>query len=183
MKYEDIKKANAEISTIGIKRWDKEKKAYAEKPYAEVAQRVAAFRKCEVGGAIITEIISYENGICRMKATVYDENGKVISVGHAQEREDASEINKVSCLENCETSAVGRALAFCGFGISSGIASAEEIKGMEKVIQLDSSLLYEAGELGIDIENVAKYLKKKVTDLTNEELLECIEKKKARSLK
>ena len=48
--------------------------------------------------------------------------------GYAQEKESSSFINKTSFIENCETSAVGRALGMCGFGIDTSIASYEEVQ-------------------------------------------------------
>jgi hypothetical protein len=52
----------------------------------------------------------------------------VLGVGHAYEKEDSSFINKTSYIENCETSAVGRALGMAGFGIDASICSAEELQ-------------------------------------------------------
>ena len=40
----------------------------------------------------------------------------------------SSNINKTSYVENCETSAVGRALAILGIGIDTSIASANEVE-------------------------------------------------------
>ena len=51
----------------------------------------------------------------------------ILGVGHAYEKEDSSFINQTSFIENCETSAVGRALGMAGFGIDVSIASAEEL--------------------------------------------------------
>ena len=51
---------------------------------------------------------------------------KYISTGYAEEKRNASRINQTSAVENCETSAVGRALAFCGF-TNDQMASAEEL--------------------------------------------------------
>jgi hypothetical protein len=45
----------------------------------------------------------------------------------AQEDKAASMINKTSYVENCETSAVGRALGFLGIGIETSIATADEV--------------------------------------------------------
>ncbi|MCQ2771082.1 MAG: hypothetical protein MJ236_04705, partial [Clostridia bacterium] len=45
-----------------------------------------------------------------------------------QEKESSSFINKTSFIENCETSAVGRALGFAGIGSKTSIASAEEVR-------------------------------------------------------
>jgi hypothetical protein len=120
--YEQIKKANDSIITTDIK----------GKAYSEVPQRIKAFRMCYPEGTIHTEMISNENGICIFKASVYD-NGdptahKLLGVGHAYEKEGSTFINKTSYIENCETSAVGRALGMAGFGIDTSVASAEEVQ-------------------------------------------------------
>ena len=62
---------------------------------------------------------------CVVKATV-SINDKIVATGLAEEKKNASRINQTSALENCETSAVGRALAFCGM-TNDKIASAEEV--------------------------------------------------------
>ena len=116
--FEDIQKANDTIVTTEIK----------GKDYAEVNQRIKAFRMIYPNGAIIPELISDENGICKFKATIMDDNGDVIGVAHAYEKENSTFINKTSYIENCETSAVGRALGMCGFGIDTSVASAEEVQ-------------------------------------------------------
>ena len=78
-------------------------------------------------GTIQTELISNENGVCVFKATICNEN-RVLGTGYAYEKEDSTFINKTSYIENCETSAVGRALGMCGFGIDTSVASAEEVQ-------------------------------------------------------
>jgi hypothetical protein len=115
--YKDIEKVNLTIKTTNIR----------GKEYAEVNQRIRAFRMLYPEGSITTEIISLENGICVMKASVINEKGEVLGTGHAFEKESASFINKTSYIENCETSAVGRALGMCGIGIDMSIASYEEV--------------------------------------------------------
>lgn len=77
-------------------------------------------------GTIETEMISNENGVCIFQATVADSE-TVLGVGHAYEKEGSSFINKTSYIENCETSAVGRALGMAGFGIDTSVASFEEV--------------------------------------------------------
>lgn len=114
--FEDIKKANETISTTNIK----------GKEYAEVNQRIKAFRMVYPTGSIITDIVELENGICTIKATVKD-GDNILGTGYAQEKEASSYINKTSYIENCETSAVGRALGMCGFGIDTSVCSAEEL--------------------------------------------------------
>ena len=120
--FEDIKKANDSIRTTNIQ----------GKEYAEVNQRIKAFRMVYPEGAIHTEMISNEGGVCIFRAKVYG-NGdplanSLLAVGHAYEKEGSSFINKTSYIENCETSAVGRALGMAGFGIDTSVASAEEVQ-------------------------------------------------------
>lgn len=120
--YEDLKKANDSIVTVDVK----------DKPYATVTERIKAFRKLYPEGFICSDILSNENGVCIIKATVgfVNENGErqVLGTGTAYEKENSSFINKTSYIENCETSACGRALGMCGLGIDTDVASAEEVK-------------------------------------------------------
>lgn len=115
--FADIQKANETIKTTDIK----------GKDYAEVNQRIKAFRMVYPNGAIETEMLSNENGICIFKATIRNEDGDVIATGTAYEKENSTFINKTSYIENCETSAVGRGLGMAGFGIDVSVASAEEV--------------------------------------------------------
>ena len=92
-----------------------------------VTERIKGFRNICPDGSITTEIISLVDGVVTMKATITDETGKVIATGLAQEKETSSFINKTSFIENCETSAVGRALGFAGIGVDGSMASAEEV--------------------------------------------------------
>lgn len=123
-KYEEIKKANESLKTTTLKN----KKGEKVGDYVEVNQRINAFRQVYPTGTISTEILSLDNGVVMMKATVLDDDGKTLATGLAYEKESASFINKTSFIENCETSAIGRALGFCGFGIDSSVASAEEVE-------------------------------------------------------
>ena len=120
--YEQIQKANEGLTGIDVK----------GKNYVMVPQRVRAFRQLYPEGFIKTHIISKEDGVVTMQATVgyYNENGLavVLGTGYAYEKETSSYINKTSYIENCETSAVGRALGFLGLGLEGGgICSAEEL--------------------------------------------------------
>ena len=122
IKFEDIQKANETIKTTDIK----------GKEYAEVNQRIKAFRMVYPEGTIVTELISNENGVCIFKASVgfikEDGSDAILGTGTAYEKENSSFINKTSYIENCETSAVGRALGMAGFGIDTSVASAEEVE-------------------------------------------------------
>ena len=129
-----IEKANAEIEPFIIARKGRNAQGKIEdisKPYAEVKERVSAFRKVYPDGSIITEILGNENGIITFKASVIVDS-KIIATGHANEVVQAQGVNQYNALENCETSAVGRALGFCGFGIKQSIASADEMAQVKK---------------------------------------------------
>ncbi len=119
--FEDLQRVNDTIRTTEIK----------GKEYAEVNQRIKAFRMLYPNGIIETELLSNENGICVFKAIIgYREGNEIykLATGTAYEKEDSTFINKTSYIENCETSAVGRALGMAGFGIDTSVASAEEVQ-------------------------------------------------------
>ncbi len=119
MKFEDLKSVNEAMSRTPLDNG---------KMYAEVPQRVQAFRKLFPNGGIETCLVSDQDGIATIKAIITDENGRILATGHAFEDRKSSMINNTSYLENAETSAVGRALGFLGIGSESSIASAEEVK-------------------------------------------------------
>lgn len=123
-KADEIKKANESLKATTLKNKNGNKVG----DYVEVNQRIKAFRQVYPTGTISTEILNLENGVVMMKATVLDDDGKTLATGLAYEKESSSFINKTSFIENCETSAIGRALGFCGFGIDSSVASAEEVE-------------------------------------------------------
>ena len=125
--FEQIAKANETIKTTGIERYNKSKGKKEVKQYAEVPQRVKAFRMVYPGGGIRTELLQDTGERCTFRAEVYDEEGALLGSGTAFEDKKGT-INTTSYIENCETSAVGRALAFAGFGIDTSISSAEELQ-------------------------------------------------------
>jgi hypothetical protein len=118
---------------------------YSLKGYVEVKDRIKAFLESEPhkGWYYLTEIVDNARpkgvvngdglndsplGYVQFKATVYDNNDTPRSTGFAQEIEGLGMVNKTSYLENCETSAIGRALGMLGFGIDKSIATKEEIE-------------------------------------------------------
>lgn len=116
--FGDITRVSKGLKTVPIK----------SKDYVQVTERVKAFRMLIPDGAITTTIASLDENMIVMQATAMDAEGKVLSTGTAYEVKNASNINKTSYIENCETSAVGRCLAFLGIGIDLSIASAEELE-------------------------------------------------------
>lgn len=97
------------------------------KEYKTVAKRVDEFRaEHKQDLAITTELISIDEKTVVMKAEIRTKDNFVIATGYAEENRTASTINRTSALENCETSAIGRALA--NFGLAGGeYASADEV--------------------------------------------------------
>jgi|TARA_A100001515_G_scaffold144602_1_gene149187 hypothetical protein len=97
------------------------------KDYVEVNERLKYFRKSYPNFSLETEILQCTDAHCVFKATIKDELGRVLASGHAHEVQSSSYINKSSFVENCETSAWGRALANFGIGIDSSVCSAQEL--------------------------------------------------------
>ena len=106
------------------------------KQYATVNERIQELHEAyEASSSITTEVIPSENhGVVRVRATLTliekvegMESHTNTYTGHAEEEYGSSMINKTSALENAETSAVGRALAFAGFSTDASIASADEV--------------------------------------------------------
>ena len=110
--------------------------------YRTVARRVADFRSDYPDWPIKTKILDHvPDTYAVMSATIRNSEGRVVATGHAYENAAALGYMGPSMLEVCETSAVGRALAFAGYGGSqSEIASADEIQrrnpesGVSKII-------------------------------------------------
>ena len=102
------------------------------KNYVEVNERVKYFRENYKGWSLISELIDLTENRCVIKASITDQKDKVIATGIAYEVMGSSYINKTSFIENCETSAWGRALGNLGIGIDTSIASAFEVNNAIK---------------------------------------------------
>ena len=135
--------------------------------YTTVAKRVQDFRERHPEWTLQTDIIHRDVDCVVMRATISDELGRVRANGHAEEYRKASEINRTSALENCETSAIGRALAALGFG-GTEFASADEVaravsgqKG-EPVAHSGPALAF--AELQPEIQNKLRQIAQHVVD-------------------
>lgn len=98
--------------------------------YNTVAKRINDFRRvCTLadGWGICTDIVHVDSESVIVKAEITSPDGRIVAMGHAEEVRAASKINQTSAVENCESSAIGRALAAAGFG-GSEYASADEVQ-------------------------------------------------------
>ena len=167
--YEDIERVNKDIKTVSIQGHQ----------YALVSSRVQAFRRLYPQGTIIVTIEDREpivtfddNGkvlkrqrVVRSEAKVYadmtDLEHSLLANDYAEEIEGSSNINRGSFVENCTTSAKGRALANIGIGSESDIASAEEVinaQGYDRISKERAKDLEDAIKLkGKDVKYICKY--------------------------
>jgi hypothetical protein len=95
--------------------------------YVPVSERLELFRAEHPDWALLAEVQVDDGEKVRMVAWVIDDAGRKIGCGHAEEDRRHGPVNRTSAVENCETSAWGRALANLGYEVKRGIASREEI--------------------------------------------------------
>jgi hypothetical protein len=97
------------------------------KEYVTVNERLKEFRNNFKDYALVTEIIELGADFATVKASIYDDKGVLRATGFAREVVAKSPINKYAFLENCETSAIGRALGNFGIGIDEDVCTADEL--------------------------------------------------------
>ena len=116
------------------------------KKYTEVAKRVEAFRKhFGFKYGITTDIIIDDGKRVVIKSKIFDLVNSTIPVGegYAEEIRGSSNVNKTSAIENCETSAIGRALASCGLHGGQYASMDEIIKADRNDKAIDNNALKE----------------------------------------
>ena len=149
------------------------------KQYVPVNERVKEFRAKYPELRVLTELVSLDENSVVMKATITDMEGNILANGYAQEDRGSSNINKTSYVENCETSAVGRAIGMLGIGIDASMASADEVanavdrqEALKQKVNKNciSSLKMLAEEKGSDFSSILSYYDlDKVEDMTMEQ--------------
>lgn len=97
------------------------------KQYVEVNERLRFFRENYPNFALTSEVLDKTENSILILASVINEEGRVVATGMAEEEKGSTFINKTSYVENCETSAWGRALGNFGIGIDTSVASANEV--------------------------------------------------------
>jgi len=138
--------------------------------YILVKDRVLYFNENYPNGKIETELLSEINSeMVVMKATITPDvdNPTRIFTGFSQATWGDGYINKTAAMENCETSAVGRALGMMGIGVIDSIASADEYNKAQtqpiytpKKTNNDPRSIVEAGIGKISDNEKAKFLAK-----------------------
>lgn len=96
--------------------------------YEPVEDRISRFYADHPEGRIVTELVSSDDKRCEFKASLFlDASDVVKATGYAQETAGSSPVNKTNHYENCETSAIGRALANAGYAPKGARPSREEM--------------------------------------------------------
>ena len=102
--------------------------------YEPVASRLDRFLKAHPDARVITELVHYLSDIAVFKAELWLD-GEIIATGWAEEIRGQGNVNKTSHLENCETGAVGRALANAGLS-GSDFTKRPSREEMGKVVRM-----------------------------------------------
>ena len=147
------------------------------KNYVEVNERLKYFREHFKGYSLLSEIVELNDERIVIKARILSPDLIEVANGLAYELAGSSFINKTSYIENCETSAWGRALANFGIGLDNSVASADEVsqaielQDMEKTALLKISQaksIDDLKEISVKFKPVLNSIKGKLTEKKNE---------------
>ena len=106
--------------------------------YEPVASRLDRFLKAHPDARVITDLVHYLSDIAVFKCELWLD-GEIIATGWAEEIRGQGNVNKTSHLENCETGAVGRALANAGLS-GSDFTKRPSREEMQKVVRGDTTI-------------------------------------------
>ena len=147
------------------------------KSYVEVNERLKYFREHFKGYSLLSEIVELTDERIVIKARILSPDLIEVANGLAYELAGSSFINKTSYIENCETSAWGRALANFGIGLDNSVASADEVsqaielQDMEKTALLKISQaksIEDLKDISVKYKAVLNLIKGKLTEKKNE---------------
>ena len=106
--------------------------------YEPVASRLDRFLKAHPDARVITDLVHYLSDVAVFKCELWLD-GDIIATGWAEEIRGQGNVNKTSHLENCETGAVGRALANAGLS-GSDFSKRPSREEMQKVVRGDTTI-------------------------------------------
>lgn len=120
--------------------------------YAPVQERIGEFYRDFPGGCIKTRLVKVDGPEVVFEARIYrtpeEVEAGVYTSGWAREIEGKSPVNRTSHLENCESSAIGRALANLGYSKDSKRPSRSEMIKVHRVRQEHEAMLEFIREVG-----------------------------------
>ena len=116
--------------------------------YEPVASRLDRFLKAHPDARVITDLVHYLSDIAVFKCELWLD-GEIIATGWAEEIRGQGNVNKTSHLENCETGAVGRALANAGLSGSDYTKrpSREEMGKVQRMTESGNGTITESSNL------------------------------------
>ena len=154
--------------------------------YEPVEERLARFWEENPEGRVFTDLISHTETQYIIKAYLFKVAADATpwATGYAEETVSTRGVNQTSALENCETSALGRALANAGYAPKGKRPSREEMSkvvrkapeltpGQEKLKALLGKKFKEASERKTFIESVIFHDIKGIHELDEEEVALC----------
>ena len=120
--------------------------------YATVAQRIEEFYKEHPQGTVRTELVKVDGPEVVFRATVFRTVEEAVAgvgtTGYAREVEGKSPVNRTSHYENCESSAIGRALANLGYATSAHRPSRQEMLKAARMQQEHEEMLEYVRQVG-----------------------------------
>ena len=119
--------------------------------YEPVASRLDRFLKAHPDARVITDLVHYLADVAVFKCELWL-NDEIIATGWAEEIRGQGNVNKTSHLENCETGAVGRALANAGLSGSDFTKrpSREEMGKVQRMTESGNGTITEPSNLASD---------------------------------
>jgi hypothetical protein len=110
--------------------------------YETVEERLIKFWKDHPDGQIHTKLLESQSARFIVEASIYrtEADMRPWTTGLAEETVQGRGVNATSALENCETSAIGRALANAGYATKGKRASREEMGKVVKATEVKASI-------------------------------------------